>query len=80
MFFEWERLFNSIPIVFIEYYRNRIEQPFNDSYQNLMNITRWQEEIGIQEAYENLEKYFYRFREVIKYLPDLYSIFYSFML
>jgi hypothetical protein len=48
-----------------EYYRNRIEQLFNDSYQNLTNEIRWQEDIGIEEAYENLEKFFYYFRKVI---------------
>jgi hypothetical protein len=63
-----------------EYYRKRIKQFSNDSYQKLIDKIRWKEEIGIEEAYENLEKYFYRFREVINYLPNLYSIDYSNML
>jgi hypothetical protein len=50
-----------------EYYRKRIKQFSKDSYQKLINEIRWQEDIGIEEAYENLEKFFYYFRKVSNY-------------
>ena len=54
-------------------YSKPINQISNDSYQLLINGIKWEEEIPLEKAFENLEKSFLRFKEVNFYCFFLFK-------